>query len=433
MNTIKLGEVITHKKDFITINDTEEYKRCRVQLNSKGILLRDITKGENIKTKRQQLCKTGYFLVAEMDAKFGGYGIVPKDLDNAIVSSHYFLYEINERKLNSEYLDLISKTDIILKQVSAQGSTNYAAIRPSHVLNYEIPLPSLADQEAIVQKIKSFMAIHSQAKAKIEALQTDLKAYRKSILQEAIKGNLTAEWRANNPTEKIDLKTLKKETTKKQKPLLTIKADEMPFTLPQNWEWVRLGEIIEEMFDGPFGSNLKSDDYTNDGVQVIRIENIGYQEFRESKLTFISNEKYLTLQKHTVKEGDTIISSFVADGVRTAILPKLKYIAIAKADCFCLREYVELIDKKYFSSLLSSPFIHWKLTFEMSGMTRLRINLTQLKNLAIPLPPLIEQAEIVRVLEEKMATIAAAEEQLKALLAEQSQLQKSMMQEVFRG
>src|SRR5688572_23890561 len=76
-----------------------EYKRCRVQLHAQGIVLRDAIPGAEIKTKKQQVCKAGDFLVAEIDAKVGGFGIVPDDLDGAIVSSHYFLFDVNEEQL----------------------------------------------------------------------------------------------------------------------------------------------------------------------------------------------------------------------------------------------------------------------------------------------------------------------------------------------
>ena len=93
---VSLGEVLKHRKEFITIDDSQEYKRCRIQLHAKGIVLRDLIEGARIKTKEQQVCRAGEFLVAEIDAKVGGFGIVPEDLDGAIVSSHYFLFEIDQ-------------------------------------------------------------------------------------------------------------------------------------------------------------------------------------------------------------------------------------------------------------------------------------------------------------------------------------------------
>jgi type I restriction enzyme S subunit len=147
---VSLGNVIEHRKEFITIDDTATYKRCRVQLHAKGIVLRDEIEGARIKTKTQQVCRTNEFLVAEIDAKVGGFGLVPDDLNRAIVSSHYFLFTVDRSKLLPEFLGFYVRTPYYRDQVKAQGSTNYAAIRPANVLRYVIPLPPLDEQRRIV-------------------------------------------------------------------------------------------------------------------------------------------------------------------------------------------------------------------------------------------------------------------------------------------
>jgi type I restriction enzyme S subunit len=154
---VKLGEVIRHHKDFVRINDLSTYKRCRVQLHAKGIVLRDLVTGSELKTKEQQICRSGDFLVAEIDAKVGGYGIVPDELDGAIVSSHYFLFEVDRTRFDRNFLGYFIKTPEFFDQVSARGTTNYAAIRPSHVLGYQIPLPPLEEQRRVVAKINELV------------------------------------------------------------------------------------------------------------------------------------------------------------------------------------------------------------------------------------------------------------------------------------
>src|SRR5262245_60488506 len=102
---VRLGEVVRHRKEFITINDLTTYKRPRATLHVQGIVLRDEVPGALIKTKSQQVCRAGEFLVAEIDAKVGGFGIIPPMLDGAIVSSHYFLFTIDENKLDRGFLN----------------------------------------------------------------------------------------------------------------------------------------------------------------------------------------------------------------------------------------------------------------------------------------------------------------------------------------
>ncbi len=152
---VKMGRFLTHRKEFITIDDFQEYKRARVQLHGKGIVLRDIIEGGRLRTKKQQVARAGEFLVAEIDAKVGGFGIVPPELDGAIVSSHYFLFEIDETVCLPAWLDWYARGDFLKAQVPARGSTNYAAIRPHHVLEFEIPLPPLDEQRRIVARVES--------------------------------------------------------------------------------------------------------------------------------------------------------------------------------------------------------------------------------------------------------------------------------------
>jgi type I restriction enzyme, S subunit len=161
---VSMREVLTPRKEFIQIDDLKAYKRCRVQLHAQGIVLRDTILGAEIKTKKQQVCHAGEFLVAEIDAKVGGFGIVPESLEGAIVSSHYFLFMLDERSLDQKYLDYFIRTRSFRDQVTAQGSTNYAAIRPEDVLGYQIPLPLLEEQRRIVARIEELAARIEEAR-----------------------------------------------------------------------------------------------------------------------------------------------------------------------------------------------------------------------------------------------------------------------------
>ena len=175
---VALGEVVRHRKEFITIQPDETYSRCRVQTSARGIVLRDRVPGDAIKTKKQQVCRAGEFLVAEIDAKLGGYGLVPDELNGAIVSSHYFLFEVDEKHLLRKFLHWYCQTPNFLEQVNARGSTNYAAIRPGNVLTYTIPLPPLNEQQQVVAKLDKVAGLVGEAKS----LQNNVKNEWKTLL-----------------------------------------------------------------------------------------------------------------------------------------------------------------------------------------------------------------------------------------------------------
>lgn len=107
---IQLSEVIQQRKEPIRIENDKHYRRVTVQLHARGITLRDEVLGNQIKTKTQYPIKATDLLVAEIDAKVGGYGIVPAELEGAIVSGHYYLYEVDTSRINLKFLEYWLKT-----------------------------------------------------------------------------------------------------------------------------------------------------------------------------------------------------------------------------------------------------------------------------------------------------------------------------------
>jgi type I restriction enzyme S subunit len=155
-----LGEFIRQRKESILLEDGLEYRRVTTRLRGRGVVERDVVKGTEIKTKKQFPIRSGDLLVAEIDAKVGGYGIVPPELEGAVVSSHYFLFEVDQSRCDLRYLAYWLQTPGPLDQLktAVQGATNYAAIRPYHVPQLTIPLPDPPEQRRIVQLLDAVAA-----------------------------------------------------------------------------------------------------------------------------------------------------------------------------------------------------------------------------------------------------------------------------------
>ncbi len=213
---VPLGQVLRHRKEFIQIDDTQRYKRCRVQLHAKGVVLRDLVPGTDIKTKRQQVCQGGEFLVAEIDAKVGGFGLVPEELDGAIVSSHYFLFEIDESRISRGFLDQYCRTRGFREQVEAQGTTNYAAIRPADVLGYSVPLPPLAEQISIVARLNTLAYKARQVTDNLDAIEANADALLRAFVF--------------HPTgEQVAMRKMSELITQRQPDVVVDRLQEYPF------------------------------------------------------------------------------------------------------------------------------------------------------------------------------------------------------------
>lgn len=98
---------------------------------------------------------------------------------NAIVSSHYFLFGINVDRIARHFLDFFVRTPGFREQVTAQGSTNYAAIRPANVLGYRVPLPPLSVQRRIVARIEEMAAKIEEAKR----LRVETQEFSRALLK----------------------------------------------------------------------------------------------------------------------------------------------------------------------------------------------------------------------------------------------------------
>lgn len=164
--TATFASFITLRKNFITIQDDNIYQRVTVQFYARGVKHRDTVSGKSIKTKQQQVIRGGDLLVAEIDAKVGGFGIVPMELDGAIVSSHYFIYEIDVNIIDPYYLKHYLQSGRPMEEIQkfVQGSTNYASIRNNHFSLLTIPLPPLKDQQNIANILDAFALKVAEAK-----------------------------------------------------------------------------------------------------------------------------------------------------------------------------------------------------------------------------------------------------------------------------
>lgn len=169
----RLGEFLKHRRPFIVIEDDKDYELVTVKLHGKGIVPRSRLKGSQIKTKEQQVITRNQLLVAEIDAKFGAFGIVPENLEGAIVSSHYFLYDIDTDVVLPQFLKCFISSGILTHKIQKyiQGALNYSAIRPHHILEVMIPVPRkrTSEQETIASRLAAIRNIQANAERQLEA------------------------------------------------------------------------------------------------------------------------------------------------------------------------------------------------------------------------------------------------------------------------
>ena len=357
---------------------------------------------------------------------------------------------------------LISLESSIIQIAKGMGVQN---ISSKDIEQLKIPIPPLETQQAIVNKIESLFDEIDEGIGRLKTAEQQIQQYRQSLLKNAFNGELTKEWRSKHedtlPSENELLAQIQttreqhhaqqladwqtavsqweqngkegKKPSKPKAPTQAVKFEENFADLPNGWGWIRLGNLNLDIFDGPFGSNLKTKDYVDFGVRVIRLENIGYLKFITDKYAFITNEKYSTIQKHSIYSGDLIFSSFITDGIRVAIVPDNIGKAVNKSDCFCLRVLDNTILNKFLAYFLSTRSAYKQAELQIHGVGRPRINTTQLKNINIPLCSLAEQTQIVAILESKLTACDQLAAELAKQLKQAELLKQAVLKAAFSG
>ncbi len=145
----RIGDFLIKSRNVVNIEDDKIYNRVTVKINSNGVIPRDTEKGVNIGTKKQYLANSGQFIISKIDARNGAFGIIPNELDNAIVTNDFPLFDVNTKKINPQFLLLITTTKVFIKfaQSCSSGTTNRQRMDIEMFLNQKIPLPKLEEQD----------------------------------------------------------------------------------------------------------------------------------------------------------------------------------------------------------------------------------------------------------------------------------------------
>ena len=267
---------------------------------------------------------------------------------------------------------------------------------------------------------------------------------KNSILQEAIEGRLVPQDPNDEPAsvllDKIrkEKARLVKEGKLKKKDLeeTPISEDEKPFKAPNGWEWKRLSDLALDSADGPFGSNLKREHYTNDKeVRIIQLSNIGEDGWIDRNTKYTTFEHLKVISRSEAFAGDIIIAKMMPAG-RAIICPSndVKYVLSSDAVRF---DFYKEIERKFLYYAINSKVFLNQVYSEVQGITRVRTSLSKLRTYVLPLPPLAEQKRIVAKIEELLPKVEAygkAQESLDKLNEElPERLKKSILQEAIEG
>ena len=415
--------------------------------------LENIYVNEKVAKKGVEVKKDDIVLVASTGSSkvIGRACVVEEDYEKTTIGAFLILCR-PEEIIAKNWVHYIFRTLRYRLYISEQAKgTNIKNIKNEYLENFSIPLPPLNEQKRIVEKLNFLFEKTKRAKEIIEEIKINIENRKISILDRAFKGILTSKWRNENKTSDVKelLKLINDEKIKKweedclqaekngnkktKKPIIKeiedmiVPVEEQPYKLPNNWVWVKLDNLCSKITDGTH----KTPKYTDSGVPFISVKDIYDNQVSFDNTKFISQEEHNELYKRCNPEYDDILLTKSGTIGRTAVIKTQNEFSLFVSVAL-LKNYKNIIDSSYLSLNIQDFFNKINISQTIKGGVIKNYHITDMKEQLIPLPPLEEQQEIVRILDEVLEN----ENRVKELVELEEKidiLEKSILNKAFKG
>ncbi len=432
--TVKLGDILERKKNLVEIKDDEEYKLVTVRLFHKGVNLRKVAKGSELSSNKMHSVKAGEFILSGIDARHGAFGIVPAELEGAVVSNDFWCLAFDENIIEKHFfLKLTSTTffDDLCKKAS-DGTTNRVRLQADKFFNLEITLPPIEEQKDFVQRYSKFEETNHSISTELNRQLALVKELRQAYLREAMQGKLARQDSTDEPAE-ILLEKIKAEKEKlvaekrirRDKPLPPINAEEIPFEIPSNWTWGKLGTITNFIdYRGKTPNKIQS------GIKLITAKNVKFGRFSNEPAEFISESDYHKFMTRGIPKNGDILFTTEAPLGNACLLNQSEIFALAQR---IITIQPILFNNKFLLNAILSEAIQKQLDKKASGATAKGIKSSRLVEVLIPLPPLAEQERIVAKLEKLMKFCDELEANIRQGITNADQLLQTALKEALQS
>ncbi|MDG5901551.1 restriction endonuclease subunit S [Shewanella xiamenensis] len=359
---------------------------------------------------------------------------------NEIATNQGFKNFVFPFGVNSDYAYYYLRSIKNIAESLGTGTT-FKEISGATAKTLPFVLPPLAEQKVIADKLDTLLAQVETTKARLERIPEILKRFRQSVLSAAVSGKLTEEWRKEFQglidrtqfLKKLDCERRRRfdeeceRLTRKGKYKVAI--TEIPEDLPElpiSWMWISVDALASKVTDGVH----KKPVYVEDGIPFVTVKNmtkgpgISFDE-----LNYVTKDDHIEFCRRTNPErGDILISKDGTLGVVRQIRTDVEFsifvsVALVKPVLQSMSNYLELA--------FQAPVMQQQMVGVGSGLQH--IHLTDLRKDCVPVPPLKEQTEIVRRVEELFAFADSIEQKATAASERVNNLTQSILAKAFRG
>lgn len=375
----------------------------------------------------------------------GSVGLTPNNVFG-VVSPAYIVFKVREGKLIPELLLEFLKSFDGLQQINkyARGTVR-KALRFDDLCKIEVNFPDYNEQKNIFKKKLIVEKKSNELESEIQTQKQFLTQLKQSILQEAIQGKLTSEWRASHPelvegshsaeallkrikAEKAQL--IKDKKIKKDKPLPPITEEEIPFELPEGWIWCR-GFYVAQYID-PQPSH-RTPPVSSDGIPYVSMKDINNDGEIDLSTARKVGKKILLEHKnrYTLEKGDFIFGKIGTIGNPVWLTTPFNY--TLSANLILIQPNRDILIPEYFFLFLSSPHAASHLKDSKSEMSYPVFGMKKARLMPVILPPLEEQKAIIEKVESLMQKCQALEQEIKTSEVHAQMLMQAVLKEAFEG
>ena len=399
------------------------------------------------------------FLVKESSLIIGRKGSIGEvsisETSSWPIDTTYFINEFYGQPIKFWFYRLNS---LSLKEMDRASAI--PGLNREDVYKQNIPLPPVNEQRRIVEKIEALTARSRKARAALDQIPALLDQFRQSVLAAAFRGDLTADWRAQNPNvepadallerirverrkrweeaelEKMEAKGKEPKNNKWKEKYETQEEVNLPNLpqIPNSWCWVRWQEV--GLCQN--GRAFPSQEYSTQGTKLLRPGNLhmsGAIEWTDSNTKFMPDDWAEKYPSYIIYENELVIN-LTAQSLADEFLGRV-CLSGKRETCLLNQRIARLtpivISNKFCLWLFKSPVFRQFVDTLNTGSLIQHMFVSQVDEFFFPLPPLAEQAEIVRVIENQLVKMRKLRDLADQSFEELPQLDQSILAKAFRG
>ena len=381
---MRIGEFLKRNKTAVTIEDGVKYKRVTIKVRNGGVVPRDVVMGEYIGTKKQFLVSEGQFILSKIDARNGAMGIIPAELNGAVVTQDFLPYDIDTTKVNPQYFVLVCTTKqfIAFCQSCSSGTTNRQRVDEAQFLNIKVPVPSLEEQDKLVEEYNKQIAIAIDSERQVSGKYSDINTILLTELGVEISKDATQKGLATvsfSTLDRWDIGYLQNSSKFSAK-----------------YKAVKFRECIEYFMKSFNGKSLRTETYKNPSkdYRYIGMEHIEKATGELLETPIVKGEQ---VKSQTV----AVPNGYFIYGKLRPYLNKYWYNDTNWENIVCSSELFvfkvkENINTRFFELVLGSSIVQEQISDLTSGARMPRITEDVFMNIQIPIPSFDIQNGIVK-------------------------------------